>query len=134
MAEDSKFTKGNTGGRPPIFKTPQDMESRCAEYFMECVQFEEKPTITGLTLFVGFCSRSSWDDYEKRDGFSYIVKRAKLTVENSYEMSGKTFDMFALKNMGWKDTVHNDHTTNGDAMTPQIVFKKFNEQTDTDSE
>ena len=83
---------------------------------------KEKPTITGLTLYVGFCSRSSWDDYSDREGFSYIVKRAKLTVENSYEKSGTTFDMFALKNMGWKDKTEVDQNVNHSGSMP---FEKW---------
>jgi hypothetical protein len=39
----------------------------------------------------------------RKKSFSYIVKRAKLAVENSYELAGQTIDIFALKNMGWKD-------------------------------
>ncbi len=103
-SKQNKFTLGiNVGGRPPHFENAEHLEVKCSEYFLHCIANEEKPTITGLTLFVGFSSRSSWDDYEKREGFSYIVKRAKLTVENSYEKSATAFDIFALKNMGWKD-------------------------------
>lgn len=102
-SEKNKYSLGNTGGRPPTFENPEELEGKCIEYLKHCIKNKEKPTITGLTLFVGFCSRSSWDDYLKRDGFSYIVKRAKLTIQNSYEQSGGVFDIFALKNMGWKD-------------------------------
>ena len=105
---NNKFSLGNTGGRPPIFETPEELEEKCAEYFRYSIENNEKATITGLTLYVGFSSRASWDDYKKREGFSYIVKRAKLTVESSYENSGTTFDMFALKNMGWKDKTETD--------------------------
>lgn len=106
----NKFALGNNGGHPPIFAKPEDLENKCFEYFEYCIKNDEKPTITGLTLYVGFCSRSSWDDYKKKNEFSYIVKRAKLTVEHSYEQSGTTFDMFALKNMGWKDKQEIDNT------------------------
>ena len=97
------FALGNNGGRPPSYKEPEQLGDKCSEYFTHCIEQDEKPTITGLTLFVGFSSRSSWDDYKKKEEFSYIVKRAKLAVENSYEQSATTFDMFALKNMGWSD-------------------------------
>jgi len=99
----NKYALGNNGGRPPIFEKPEELEEKCLGYFEHCIEEKEKPTITGLTLFVGFCCRSSWGDYDDKKEFSYIVKRAKLTVENSYEKSGSTFDIFALKNMGWKD-------------------------------
>ena len=106
----NKYAVGNNGGRPPAFEEPEQLDLKCNEYFLECIKSKEKPTITGLTLFVGFSSRSSWDDYEKKKEFSYIVKRAKLTVEYSYEKSGTAFDIFALKNMGWKDKTEVDHS------------------------
>lgn len=117
----NKFALGNNGGRPPVFETPEQLEEKCLEYFNSCIENGEKATITGLTLFVGFCSRSSWDDYEKRDMFSYIVKRANLTVQCSYENSGTTFDMFALKNMGWKDKQEVEQTIK-DITPPKITY------------
>lgn len=108
--KENKYALGNLGGRPPHYETPEELDKKVNEYLLHCIEKEEKPTITGMTLFVGFSSRASWDDYQKRDGFSYIVKRAKLTVENSYEQSGGTIDIFALKNMGWKDRTEIDQT------------------------
>ena len=111
--KDNKYALGNNGGRPPTFDTPEDMENKCQEYFEYCIEKAEKPTITGLTLYVGFCSRSSWTPYQEKKEFSHIVKRAKLTVENSYENSATTFDMFALKNMGWSDKTEVEQTVIG---------------------
>ena len=119
----NKFALGlTTNGRPPHFETPKHLEDKCNEYLIYCVENEEKPTITGMTLFVGFCSRASWDDYDKRKDFSYIVKRAKMTIENSYEMSGGTFDIFALKNMGWKDK--SEVELGGDVNIPIMQWAK----------
>jgi len=119
----NKFALGlTTNGRPPTFATPEDLEKKCNEYLVYCVDNEEKPTITGMTLFVGFCSRASWDDYDKRQDFSYIVKRAKMTIENSYEVSGGTFDIFALKNMGWKDKTEVE--LGGDVNIPIMQWAK----------
>ena len=54
----------------------------------------------------------------------YVIKRAKLAVENSYEMSGGTFDIFALKNMGWRDKVETGFTDGeGKDVRPQIIFQ-----------
>jgi hypothetical protein len=67
----------------------------------------EPITITGLALYLGFESRQSFYDYEKRDGYSYIIKRARMRVENAYEhrldSKNPTGPIFALKNMGWSD-------------------------------
>lgn len=123
----NKYALGNNGGRPPIYNTPDDLEDKCLEYFNYCISEKEKPTITGLTLYLGFSDRSSLKDYIDKKEFTHIVKRAKLTVEHSYEMSGTTFDMFALKNMGWKDQHEVDHTTKGDRIntTTNISYGDF---------
>ena len=121
-AKDNKYALGNNGGRPPIFATPEDLETKCIDYFKYCIENEEKPTITGITLYVGFCERKSWDDYAKKQEFLHIVKRAKLTVEHSYENSATTFDMFALKNMGWSDK--SEVEMSGDVNIPIMQWAK----------
>lgn len=106
----NKFGLGlTTTGKKPMFKTPKELEIKCIEYFDYCTSNNEKPTITGLTLYVGFSHRASWNRYLKKKAFVYIVKRSKLTVEHSYELCGTTFDIFALKNMGWKDKTEVDN-------------------------
>lgn len=100
----NKYALGNHGGRPAHYETDAQLLEMVIAYFDYCEKDKVKATITGLTLYLGFSSRSSLDDYCKRsDEFSYIIKRSKLAVENSYELSGQTIDIFALKNMGWKD-------------------------------
>jgi hypothetical protein len=107
-------------GRPLIFSTPQEMESKINQYFnggcrtktilvgKEKEPFEVPvPTISGLAIFLGFESRQSFYDYEEYSEFSYTVKRARLFIEREYEeqlQSGNvTGAIFALKNFGWID-------------------------------
>ena len=97
------FALGNNGGRPPKYKSPEELLERCVKYFDSSIEVGEKITITGLALFLGFESRQSLHDYKENEVFSYVIKRAMLVVENSYELSGNNFDIFALKNMGWSD-------------------------------
>lgn len=126
----NKFALGlTTNGRPPKFNTAEEVEIKCAEYFQNCEDEKTKATITGLALFLGFESRQSIHDYKDNEVFSYVIKRAMLAVENSYETSGSAFDIFALKNMGWKDKTETDITTNGKEVnaSPTIVFKKFSD-------
>lgn len=114
-AKGNTYALGNNGGRPAHYETPEDLAYQVNLYFDYCKKDKVKATVTGLALYLGFCSRASFDDYEKRnDEFSYIIKRAKLAVENSYELSGQTIDIFALKNMGWKDESINKTTFSGD--------------------
>jgi hypothetical protein len=107
------FALGNNGGRPPKYKTPEELFERCVKYFESSIELGEKITITGLALFLGFASRNTLYEYEKKEEFKYIIKNAMLVVENSYERNGTNFDIFALKNMGWSDKQEIDHTTKG---------------------
>lgn len=118
--------------RHPIYKSPEEFESAVNEYF-EFIKGEsqhivkedgtvqenwkrkpEPPTITGLTLFLGFCDRRSFYDYEQNEGFSYTVKKARLRIEAEYEKAlhyqSPTGAIFALKNFGWKDKQDIEHS------------------------
>jgi hypothetical protein len=103
----NKYALGNKGGQPPYYPDPAVMEEVINDYFNECIRNKENPKITGLVLFLGFCDLSSFYDYEKKEVFSHIVKRAKTCVAFSYESllttSAVGGAVFALKNMGWKD-------------------------------
>ena len=115
----------NKGGRPPLFSTPEELETACKEFV---AQNPGKLTVTGLAMYLGFDSRQSLYDYEKRDGFSYIIKNARLAVENDYELSLRTpavaGAIFALKNMGWRDKVETGFTDkDGQDVQPQIIFQ-----------
>lgn len=129
----NKYALGANGGRPSHYDSPEELMAACIDYFDWCVAEGVKTTITGLALYLGFCSRSSLDDYCKRsDDFSYIVKRSKLAVENGYELSGQTIDIFALKNMGWKDNMANDITLNGSITA--ITGMQFKDESNLRSE
>ena len=103
-------------GKPwePIkYKSPSELNGKIEEYF-NSVDEEIDITITGLVLFIGFSSRQSFYDYEKKEGYAYTIKKARLRIENSYEKSlrkdGKTGDIFALKNFGWRDKQEHEHS------------------------
>jgi len=113
----NKYAVGNNGGRPAHFSTPEDLILKIDEYFNELDE-NEPVTVTGLCLHLGFSSRSSMVDYEKRgDEFSHAIKRARLRVEHEYEkgLHGErpTGAIFGLKNMGWADRSEVDHTSKG---------------------
>jgi hypothetical protein len=118
----------NTGS-PAFYDSPEEMAREIDQYFeyikgeqgeQEITQGKKKvkvkvwirepePTsITGLTLYLGFATLQSLDDYcKKGPKFAEIIKRGKLRVANRYErnLSGDkpTGSIFALKNMGWSD-------------------------------
>lgn len=129
-------------GRPPVFKDADELLNRGLEYFewvkgekhmtvdKQGLQVEswtrlpEHVTITGLCIFLGFDSRQSFYDQEKRDNFSYPIKKLRMLVENSYEHGLRSQQVagsiFALKNMGWADKTEQDLTLKGAAI--QIIM------------
>lgn len=124
-------------GQPPIYAEPLDLQNMIDDYFKNGVtektvivgKGDNKeivslpvPTITGLCLYCGFESRQSFYDYEKREQFSYIIKRARLFIEKHYEemlqIGNTTGAIFALKNMGWIDRIETDNTNTNYNSTP----------------
>lgn len=104
----------NFGGRPRLYETPEEFESKVFEYQAHCKETKEPVTWTGLALFLGFSSRQAINMYEDYDGFYDVVKRAKLFVEYNYEIrvngNNATGPIFVLKNMGWSDKQQIEHT------------------------
>lgn len=105
------------GGRPAVYEDPSLMQADVDIYFSQ----EGKKTMTGLALALGFDSRQSLYDYQKRPGFSYIINKALLRIENQYEenLHGQNVagSIFVLKNMGWKDRTETDITTGGEKLS-----------------
>lgn len=107
----------NKVGRPPMFDTPEQMQTMINEYFDLLsvenkdkdtnIHLDDTPTITGLAFFLGFSCRQSMYEYEQKEEFTDTIKRARSRVENWYEKclltKGSTGSIFALKNLGWSD-------------------------------
>lgn len=112
-------------GRPRIYQNVEDLDKAIEDYFFP-VEYDEiqengvyvkkprperginkRPSLTGLTLALGFCDKSTVYDYQKRPEFSHSIKRALAMVELFYEerLSEQNVagSIFALKNFGWKD-------------------------------
>lgn len=109
-------------GRPLKIETPEQMEDILNEYFK--TTDENKITITGICLALGL-DKSTFYDYEKREEYKDIVKQARMIVENSYEISlrenGRTGDIFALKNFGWRDKVEYEESGNKSGVMEELV-------------
>ena len=108
-------------GQPPKYSSPEELKKKADEYFAEAIERNWKITITGLALWLGFQSRQSIYDYEKHGEFSYVIKRARLKVENAYE--SRLYEpnaggaIFSLKNMGWKDKQEHEHNLSKETAT-----------------
>jgi hypothetical protein len=72
------------------------------------------PTITGLAIFLGFGSRYTFYEYEKKPEFTYTIKKARTMIEAYYERllhgANATGAIFALKQFGWKGKAGFEHS------------------------
>ena len=164
FAEGNQIGVGNEGGRPALYSTQGELDKKVEEYFEWIKgEYEERtgtrkttrkdgssteetytywfeirpretPSITGLAMFLGFESRQSMYDYEKKPEFSYSIKKALLKVENTYEnglwQEKPTGAIFALKNMGWVDKSETTLSGNKDnpvvtESTTKVIFEDY---------
>jgi len=119
-------------GRKPKYSETAVLQQKIDEYFINCPDFvvitnfdkntgeyqsyhKITPTMCGLALYLGFVDRRSLYDNEQKPEFSYIIKKARLRIENEYEKqlhnSNCTGAIFALKNLGWKDKQETEIST-----------------------
>jgi len=129
----------NPVGRPRIIKSPEEFDAKVDEYFAtgrrttrartkDGEEYEiPKVTLTGLCIYLGFCDKISFYDYEKFPEFSNSVKRARQMIEREYEerlenpaCSGS---IFALKNFGWSDRqdVALQNPDGSNLMSPDLI-------------
>ncbi len=112
-----------SAGRPLKFKTPEELGAKIDEYFS--VTPKDEWTITGLAIALD-TFRSVLCDYQEKDGFVDMVKKAKQRVENGYELDlkkhGRSGTIFALKNFDWKDKTETDMTTLGEKMQAGVII------------
>lgn len=125
MAEKGK------AGRPPKYKSKEEIEEKIENYFKECageilknsagepiidkkgkpILINEKPpTITGLALALGFASRQALLNYQEKKEFNDTITRAKSRVEEYaetrlFDKEGSAGAQFSLRNNfdGWYD-------------------------------
>lgn len=102
------------GGRPLKFQSLKELTDIADKYFAETPEAEW--TTTGLALALD-TTRELLMDYQNKDEFSDTIKKYKLKVHMAYEKDlrkmGRSGDIFALKNFGWRDQIHTDITTKG---------------------
>lgn len=116
-------------GRPPAYKTAKEMQAVFDKYLQECIEKDKRPTISKAAFVLGFESRQSFYDYEKKPDFSYTVKRIRLFIESVYEENiekGAGF-IFALKNFGWTDSQKIELSNDLDSLTEEQIEQKIAE-------
>ena len=105
-------------GRPPMFETAEELQSLIDKYFSDdlptrvtwsngvrCVT--PCPTISGLSLYLGFADRYSFYEYENKPEFTYTIKRARANITRYHEEIAQggsaSGAIFMLKNFGYTD-------------------------------
>jgi len=92
--------------KPLKFKTVKELQDKIDSYIDECKKNEIPLSITGLALALD-TNRQTLINYQDKEGYKNVVDRAKLMIENAYEIrlinNGRSGDIFALKNFGWTD-------------------------------
>src|SRR4030042_6758555 len=74
-----------TIGRPRKYTTPEALETAINKYFESCEQEGKFPTVSGLSLALGFNSRQSLYNYRNTEEFLDIIQKALTIVEMHYE-------------------------------------------------
>lgn len=89
-------------GRPLSYETAELLQQAVDKYFED----NKRATLAGLALALGI-DRQTLYNYEKRQEYFDIIKKARSKVEAIYEerlvWDNCTGVIFPLKNMGWKD-------------------------------
>lgn len=119
----------NVGGKPPKYKSKEEIQEKIEQYFEDCkgeplrdadgnprldkwqnpIMIGQKPpTITGLALALGFTSRQALLNYQAKKEFVDTITRAKSRVEEYaesrlFDRDGSNGAQFSLRNnfKGW---------------------------------
>lgn len=134
---DNTNSKKRGRGRPALYRTPEEMQKKIDGYFASCLPKAgtgpdgapvvipgEVPTITSLSLYLGFTSRHSFKNYKRRPGFSKVYDMARAQLEaateerlfSSESYQGAVFSL--INNFGWK---HDDVMKRRAAVGVRIV-------------
>lgn len=110
-------------GRPLKFQSVEELSDKIADYFNNTSL--ELQSITGLAIYLD-TSRETLREYQERPEFVDAIKAAKDKVEYAYELRGikrgNAFDIFALKNFGWRDERSVEHS--GEITQKQYVITR----------
>ncbi len=133
---------GRTAGRPPKYKSKEEIQEKIDAYFEECkgkvlkddngrpvLDKNDRPviignrpmTITGLALALGFSSRQSLLNYKAKKEFLDTITRAyarveQYTEERLFDKDGAAGAKFSLANNfeGWKEKQQIEAAVNSD--------------------
>jgi hypothetical protein len=101
-------------GRPPVFKSVEELQKKIKDYFEICIEEKKIPTIAGLAYELDV-DRHTIYNYEKKDEYIHTIKRARnyilACIENRLMNSNGHVAgvIFLAKNYGYRDNVTQEH-------------------------
>ena len=103
----------NKGGRPPRFKTADELQAKIDEYKEHCKNEGELPSFAGLADFIQI-NRQRLYDYEEREELADTIKNVRGWIQKEWiQLLGtkaSTGAIFMLKNFGWSDKQEHEVT------------------------
>jgi hypothetical protein len=118
----------NDTGKPAKYETIEELDSKITEYFETKCKDEyvtdevgnvmttksgtpivkyNPPTVSGLTLFLGFSDRKALYDYKPKPYYTDTIKKAitfiEAYAEKQLHIGNSVGAIFWLKNHGWID-------------------------------
>jgi len=106
-------------GRPPRFKTPQEMQEVIDKYF----RLNEKTTTEGLAKFMGFTTHTGLCRYKKKDKFKQILHEA---ISNAKRLNRNIGIKFKTHKQYNRDLYQKDPRTNIITRTNAHIRFHFN--------
>lgn len=94
------------GGRPPIFKSVEELQEKIDAYKEYLETSGKPPTIAGLAYYTGI-DRQTLYNYKEKDEFFGTIKRFVNWILATYEEQavekGNAGIIFLMKNYGYTD-------------------------------
>lgn len=138
IGQEPKQEKKNKGGRPRAFNSPEEMQVLIDEYFEiksghkkmvilrnETVVYVPDPEpvhIAGLCAYLGI-TYDTLGEYQKREGFSEPITRAKLMCEeyavNMCFKGNNKADFVLQNNFKWRNRAETESKTE---TTTKIIY------------
>lgn len=115
----------NPEGRPPLFKSLEDLEEKIEAFWKWIKKNKKHPTMSRLAVFLE-CDRKTIVNYSHKDEFFHTIKKVRALIEaDKNEMlfdrtiptAGVIFDL-VNNTEDWKNPQHHKHAGDKDDETP----------------
>lgn len=129
-ARPKEEQKKHAGGRPRLFSTPKELQTRIDEYFEACRDGGKPYTIAGMAYWLEM-DRQTFYNYQDRDEYFDIIKRARdkimATLEEMIVVDGRAGQIFLAKNYGYTDRIDTQNVNLNYEMTEEEAEKIIND-------